>query len=211
MDCGRVYSEGSTPATCENVRCKRPLFGAGGSGVVCVRDARVSRRGFTTNAVTNAAAEDESEVVKAAIAEAVVEAVVEAVDEYDVAVEKDGEPDEDDVGEDEDEAGDDKPNDDDAYADNEADAADAADDASDAADDDASNEEEEPDNTPANAPVREAVPNAPMRPFGAAKRACKLRAIDLIGVAADQEEYASDQDVDDESFIQNWSNHRAVE
>ena len=53
INCLTAYQEAEAPEICENIECQRPLFGPTGSGVVCLRDARVSRRGFTANAVTN--------------------------------------------------------------------------------------------------------------------------------------------------------------
>ena len=180
MDCRQVYDTTDIPSLCLNAECKRPLLGASGSGVLCFRDARASRRGSTPNFVATVgiveAEEDSVETHDGAMVQA-----VEIVDDSDVGIETfdaesymhggDGEEEGQQQEEDEEE------------------------------------DEDEETSTP-NAPIHvQKPPGAPLRPLrGCAERASKARAIDLINTTAEKETSPSDEDMTDDSFIGNWPN-----
>ena len=168
VDCQRTYPTDDTPEFCSNVACQRPLLGAGGFGVSCFRDARVSRRGATPNVPRVQAGDDagaEAHAETGLVGE-FEEVEVEVEVEVEIVDEPHSEDEVKDVG--------------------------------------------DPPSTP-DAPSRvETAPGAPFRSRpGCSKRACKVRALDLISKGAEQEAYASDEDITSECFIKNWRNRAA--
>jgi hypothetical protein len=220
INCLTAYQEAEAPEMCENIECQRPLFGPTGSGVVCLRDARVSRRGFTANAVTNntsnaSAVESTSLYCEEAQLvdkdDVVVEAAVVEDNEDDQEEEEDDDAEEDDADEDED---DDEEDADETQEDDEEELQAADEEPQVAEDDDEEEDSSEPED-PDDAPIRytpikgsqvvRVAPNAPVKPVRGATRLSKMRAIAAIDVSAEQDEKASDEDVTAESMLDNWA------